>query len=113
MEANNLAARECAACQGGVPALKGTELTALQSQLADGWAVLDERQLRREFRFGTYAEAVDFTNRVAQIAEIQNHHPDLHLSYGKVVVEMWTHKIDGLTESDFIFAAKVDALDRT
>ena len=113
MKACDLANRECVPCKGDVPPLKGAELTALYSQLHDDWAVLAEHQLRREFHFDAYAGAVDFTNLVAQIAKIQNHHPDIHLSYGKVVVEIWTHKVGGLTESDFIFAAKVDALGNT
>ena len=107
---SELAAKDCIPCKGGVPPLKGTDLTALQAKLGNGWQVINEHHLEKEYRFKTYAECVAFTNQVAAIAEEQNHHPLIFLSYGRVKVSIWTHKIDGLTESDFIFAAKTEEL---
>lgn len=107
---NDLATKECVPCQGGVVPLKGAELTPLQKQLGQGWRVVEEHHLEREFSFDDFKQALAFTNQVGELAEAVNHHPDLYLTYGKVTVKIWTHKIDGLTESDFILAAKIDAL---
>jgi 4a-hydroxytetrahydrobiopterin dehydratase len=95
-------------CKGGVPPLKGPALLELQSQLGSGWQVIKEHHLEKEYRFKNFREALAFTNRVGTIAELQGHHPDLELGWGRVKILLWTHKIDGLTESDFIFAAKAD-----
>ena len=105
-----LAAEKCVPCRGGVPPLRGAELEELRRQLRGEWRVVDEHHLEREFSFPDFAQALTFTNRVGAIAEEEGHHPDLYLSWGKVGVETWTHKIDGLTESDFILAAKIDKL---
>jgi 4a-hydroxytetrahydrobiopterin dehydratase len=99
-----LAKKECVPCKGGVPPLKGAELEALKKQLGHGWTVVDEHHLEKEFPFPDFATALAFTNRVGEIAEREGHHPDIHLAYGKAVVTVWTHKIDGLTESDIVFA---------
>jgi 4a-hydroxytetrahydrobiopterin dehydratase len=107
---SELASQQCVPCRGGVPPLKGEDLTRLASQLAEGWRVVDEHHLEREFRFKNFREALTFTNQVGELAEEQDHHPDLLTAWGKVKVTIWTHKIDGLTESDFVFAAKVDQL---
>ena len=107
---SGLAEKECVACQGGVPPLKGGELAGLSGQLAAGWRVVNEHHLEREFKFPDFRQALAFTNRVGQLAESQNHHPDIYLAWGRVKLTLWTHKIDGLTESDFVFAAKVDQL---
>ncbi len=106
---SQLAEKKCVPCAGGVPPLKGAELARLQQDLGADWQVIGEHHLEKEYKFHTYTEAVEFTNRVARIAEEQNHHPDILLVYGKVKVTIWTHKINGLTESDFVFAAKVEA----
>jgi 4a-hydroxytetrahydrobiopterin dehydratase len=90
--------------------LKGRELGGLASQLAAGWRVVNEHHLERDFKFADFRQALAFTNQVGQLAESQNHHPDIYLAWGKVKLTLWTHKIDGLTASDFVFAAKVDAL---
>ena len=103
-----LAERECAPCKGGVPALKGAELAVLRDQLDPSWTVVDEHHLEKSFAFKAYRDAVAFAVNVAAIAEKENHHPDILLVWGKVTVTIWTHKVDGLTESDFIFAAKVE-----
>jgi 4a-hydroxytetrahydrobiopterin dehydratase len=95
---------------GGVPPLKGKELESLRQQLDGDWRVVDEHHLEKSFRFKNFREALTFTNRVGELAEEQNHHPDICLAWGKVMLSIWTHKIDGLTESDFIFAAKAERL---
>jgi len=107
---SELAKKECVPCSGGVPPLKGSELEVLRRQLVEGWAVADEHHLEKEYQFDDFRQALDFTNKVGEMAEDQNHHPDILLAWGKVKVTIWTHKIDGLTESDFVFAAKADAL---
>ncbi len=103
-----LATKECIPCKGGVPALKGQSLIDLSTQLAHGWKVIDEHHLEKEFSFKNFVEALEQTNRIGAIAEAQGHHPDIFLTWGKVGVKIWTHKIDGLTESDFILAAKIE-----
>ncbi len=95
-------------CKGGVPPLKGHDLVKLQNELGRGWHVVDEHHLEKEYTFDDWAQAMAFANRVSDVAEEQNHHPDVYITYGKVAVKIWTHKIDGLTESDFIFAAKCE-----
>lgn len=104
----DLASQECVPCKGGVPALKGQDLTALLQRLGHGWRVVDEHHLEKEYQFKDFAEALAFTNRVGAVAEQQGHHPDIYLTWGKVRLTVWTHKIDGLTESDFVFAAKAE-----
>ena len=103
---NELAAKQCVPCKGGVPPLEGEQLQNLE--LGQGWRVVDEHHLEKEYRFKNFKESFEFTKRVAELAEQQNHHPDIYLAWGKVRLTIWTHKIDGLTESDFIFAAKAD-----
>jgi 4a-hydroxytetrahydrobiopterin dehydratase len=102
-----LASRTCVPCKGGVPPLKGSELQALERQVA-GWKVINEHHLVKTFTFPDFVKALAFVNRIGDIAEQQGHHPDIYLTWGKVEVQIWTHKIDGLTESDFILAAKID-----
>ncbi len=105
-----LAQKECVPCRGGVDRLDTAGQRKLAAELAPGWNVRDGHQLEKEFKFKDFREALDFTNRVGELAESQGHHPDIHLSWGKVKLTIWTHKVDGLTESDFILAAKADAL---
>lgn len=107
---SDLADRECIPCKGGVPPLEGEELEELLGRLDNDWEVVDGHRLRKSYRFRNFREALDFTNRVGELAEEQGHHPDIHLSWGRVVLEIWTHKIDGLHESDFVLAAKADRL---
>jgi 4a-hydroxytetrahydrobiopterin dehydratase len=105
----SLAEKSCVPCRGGVPPLKGAELGNLSAQTPE-WQVVDEHHIERDFRFSDFRAALDFTNRVGDLAEDQGHHPDIYLAWGKVGIKIWTHKIDGLTESDFILAAKIDHL---
>jgi 4a-hydroxytetrahydrobiopterin dehydratase len=108
--ASSLADKKCVPCRGGVPPLKGGELERLHRELGGGWQVIGEHHLEKEFRLKDFRQALDLTNKVGELAEEVDHHPDICLAWGKVKVTIWTHKIDGLTESDFVFAAKVDQL---
>ena len=104
-----LSKKTCVPCRGGVPPLRGDELQALAKQLPE-WSVIDEHHIERTFEFNDFKQALAFTNRVGEVAEEQGHHPDIYLAWGKVGVKLWTHKIDGLTESDFVMAAKIERL---
>ncbi len=105
---SELAAKKCVPCRGGVPPLKGTELQALLAKLGGGWKAVNEHHLEKTYTFKDFKEALAFTNAVGEIAEREDHHPDIYLAWGKVRLTIWTHKIDGLTESDFVLAAKAD-----
>lgn len=117
---SELAQRACVPCRGGVPPLDDAHIVPLLAQLNSGWRVVERTDakrgqvkiLTRSFRFKDFAEAMQAAGRVGEMAEEQQHHPDLHVSWGRLGVEVWTHKIGGLTESDFIFAAKCDVLIR-
>jgi 4a-hydroxytetrahydrobiopterin dehydratase len=104
-----LSEKHCVPCRGGVSPLHGEELERLERQLP-GWQVVGGHHLLKSFTFPDFRTALDFVDKAGAIAEEQGHHPDLLLSWGKVEVKTWTHKIDGLTESDFILAAKIDLL---
>ncbi len=105
-----LAERECLACKGDVPPLKGEELAKFTRELDGQWKLVDGRQLEKEYKFENFRDALRFTNKVGELAEAVNHHPDIYLAWGKVKLQIWTHKINGLTESDFVLAAKADKL---
>ena len=105
---SDLAKKTCIPCKGGVPPLKGEKLDDLLEKLKNNWKIIKEHHLEKEYSFKNFKEALDFTIKVGVLAENQGHHPDIFLAWGKVKLIIWTHKIDGLTESDFIFAAKAD-----
>ena len=105
---SDLAKKSCIPCKGGVPPLKGEKLDDLLEKLKNNWKIIKEHHLEKEYSFKNFKEALDFTIKVGELAENQGHHPDIFLAWGKVKLTIWTHKIDGLTESDFIFAAKAD-----
>jgi 4a-hydroxytetrahydrobiopterin dehydratase len=102
-----LAEKTCVPCRGSVPPLTAEQIRPLLSEL-NSWNVVNNHHVENEFRFPDFTTALEFVNKVGAIAEEQGHHPDLFLAWGKVAVKIWTHKIDGLTESDFILAAKID-----
>jgi len=106
---SDLAAKRCVPCKGGVPPLKGEELHTLQRQV-EGWDVVEEHHLFKGFKFPDFRKALDFVNQVGKIAEEQGHHPVITLTWGKAEITIYTHKINGLTESDFILAARIDAI---
>lgn len=105
---SDLTQRTCEPCRGGVAPLSPDEAATYLSQL-DGWSILDDDHLVKDYAFADFATALAFANRVGAIAEREGHHPDVHLAWGRVRIETWTHKIDGLSPSDFILAAKIDA----
>jgi 4a-hydroxytetrahydrobiopterin dehydratase len=110
----SLADKTCVPCRGGVPSLKGTELEEIYRQLPEyaQWNVVDEHHLVRGYKFPDFRTALAFVNKVGELAEEQGHHPDILLGWGKVEITTWTHAVNGLTESDFILAAKIDRLAR-
>ncbi len=106
---SSLAEKTCVPCRGGVPPLKGEELQMLARQV-EGWEVVNEHHVKKSFKFPDFRAALAFVNKAGELAEEQGHHPDIYLAWGKVEITIWTHKINGLTESDFILAAKLDQL---
>ena len=104
-----LEAQHCVPCMGGVPSMAADEAATLLVELGAGWSINPAGHLRCDYRFGDFASAMAFANRVGDIADAEGHHPDLHVAWGRCGVEIWTHKIQGLTRSDFILAAKADA----
>src|SRR5712664_3523250 len=109
---SELAEKTCVPCRGGVPPLEGKELQEMHKRLPQWahWKVINEHHINREFKFPDFKQALEFVNKVGAVAEEQGHHPDILLTWGKAEITLWTHKVDGLTESDFIMAAKIDQL---
>ncbi|MCA9461108.1 MAG: 4a-hydroxytetrahydrobiopterin dehydratase [Nitrospira sp.] len=104
----SLADHTCIPCRGGIPPLPTEKIQELLQQLESGWALNEKGHLEKMYPFPNFADALAFVNRVGNVAEIEGHHPDLYLAWGTCKVEIWTHKIQGLTESDFFLAAKAD-----
>ena len=105
-----LSKSKCVPCQGGIEPLKGDALKTLTAQLSLEWQIVNEHHLEKVFKFKNFQQALDFVNSVGQIAESEGHHPDIYLSWGKVKITIWTHKVNGLHTNDFILAAKIDKL---
>ncbi|MFT4539505.1 MAG: 4a-hydroxytetrahydrobiopterin dehydratase [Planctomycetota bacterium] len=108
----NLADKECLPCRGGVPALPEDQAQKLLEQLDPAWGLSESGHLERAYAFPDFVTAMRYVNELADLAEEVHHHPDLHIGWGRCMVEIWTHKIDGLTESDFVFAAKAERVFR-
>ncbi|MEK7583555.1 MAG: 4a-hydroxytetrahydrobiopterin dehydratase [Patescibacteria group bacterium] len=111
----DLASQKCVPCEGGTPPLESARVDELAKQINPAWAIVpatatDAMRIRRNFKFKNFVEAMKFVNRVAELAEAEGHHPDLHIFYNKVLIELWTHAVSGLSENDFILAAKIDQL---
>lgn len=104
---SDLTEKKCTACESGVSSLPHDQIEALSHQL-NGWTVVNDHQLEKVYTFPDFRQALNFTNLIGELAEKEGHHPDIELSWGKVKVTTWTHKVDGLTENDFILAAKCD-----
>lgn len=104
-----LVSKHCVPCHGGVPPLTGEEASQLLGQL-EGWRVIEEHHLSKEYSFTNFAEALAFVNHVGETAEAEGHHPDIELGWGYARLKIYTHAIDGLSESDFILAARIDAV---
>ena len=107
---SELTAKTCIPCQGGIPPLKGEKLEEIHQKLGNNWEVVQSHHLTKSWTFPDFVQALAFTNQLGALAEEQGHHPDILLKWGEVQITMYTHKIDGLTESDFIMAAKIDEI---
>lgn len=105
---NDLASKKCVPCESGTPPLTKEEFTPFLKQLKLEWEVLEEKKIRHEFKFKDFVEAMKFVNKVADLAESENHHPNIHIYYSRVVIDLTTHNIGGLSENDFILAAKIE-----
>lgn len=110
IKAMDLTKKKCIPCEGNVPALNAREINDLEKEISKDWKILDQKKIFREFSFVSYKHTMDFVNKVANLAEEEGHHPVMHVYFGRVGIELWTHAIDGLTENDFILAAKIDVL---
>lgn len=106
----NLHQKKCVACEGGIPPLVEAQISPFMDEIGDQWRLLDAKRIVREYRLRNFKEAINFVYEVAKIAEEEGHHPEIHISYNKVVLELWTHAIGGLSVNDFIVAAKINAL---
>ena len=106
---SELTSKTCVPCKGGIPPLRGEALEVLKRQV-QGWDVAEEHHLFKTFKFPDFRKALDFVNKVGEVAEQEGHHPVITLTWGKVEIKIYTHKINGLTESDFILAAKIDTI---
>jgi len=106
----DLGEKKCKPCEGDVPPLDAKEIQELRVHIKSDWAIIDNKKLSKEYSFVNYKHTMDFVNKVAQLAENEGHHPVMHVYYGRVVIELWTHAIDGLSENDFIMAYKIDKL---
>lgn len=104
---SELSGKKCTPCEGGIPALSREKVAELARQL-DGWTVVENRKIEKEYRFPDFRQALAFVNRLGEVAEAEGHHPDIFLTWGKVKVTLWTHSVSGLSENDFILAAKAD-----
>ncbi len=105
-----LTKKKCKPCEGGVPKLTPEEIMHYMKQLKSPWEVVDDMKIMKDFEFSDYASTIEFVNKVAELAEQENHHPVMHVFFSKVRIELWTHAILGLSENDFILAAKIDEL---
>lgn len=102
--------KTCTPCQGGVPPLSPDIASKLLSEIGNGWTINESGQLYKEYKFNNFIEVIEFVNKISALAEEEAHHPDLSIAWGKCTVSIWTHKINGLTENDFILAAKIEAI---
>ena len=100
--------KKCKPCEGGIPKLGLEEIGGLLDQINKAWELIGETKIRREFHFVNFVQTMDFVNKVADISEKEGHHPEISLGYGHCEIEIWTHAISGLSENDFILAAKID-----
>jgi 4a-hydroxytetrahydrobiopterin dehydratase len=106
----DLLTKKCKPCEGGTPPLRINEIKEYMRQLSDGWKLEGDRKITRQYSFVNFRHTMDFVNKVASLAEDEGHHPVMHVHYGRVDIELWTHAINGLSENDFILAAKIDSI---
>lgn len=105
----SLADKQCEPCHGGIPALSSAQIQPFLKELKD-WNVTDDQRLHKSIKTKNFQQALDLANRIGAVAEEQGHHPDLLVRWGELRIELWTHAVGGLTEADFILAAKIDRL---
>ena len=106
----DLSKKKCKPCEGGVAPLGKEEVEDYKKEISDDWTVVYSTKISKEYSFVNFKHTMDFVNKVADLAEKEGHHPVMHVYYGKVVIELWTHAINGLSENDFIMASKIDKL---
>jgi 4a-hydroxytetrahydrobiopterin dehydratase len=106
-----LSKRKCVPCEGGVPKLNKSQIAEFNKMLKEPWEVIDDMKIQREYNFRDFNETMKFVNKAAEIAELEAHHPVMHVFYSKIVFEIWTHAILGLSENDFILAAKYNEIE--
>ena len=106
----NLTHKKCVPCEGGTPPLEGEKIQEYLSELKGSWELVSNKKIKRKFELKTFKEAINFVNKVAQLAEEESHHPNIRIYYNKVVIELTTHAIGGLSENDFIMASKIELL---
>jgi len=106
----DLSTKKCVPCEGGIRAFDPKQIEEYRQNIEVDWNVIDYKKITKEFHFEKYKQTINFVNKVAALADAENHHPVLHVFYGKLVVELWTHSVNGLSENDFILAAKIDKL---
>ena len=106
----NLKNIKCKPCEGGIASLSKTEIADFKKQIHKSWTVVDDKRISNEYFFVNYKHTMSFLNKIAALADEEGHHPVMHVYYNKIVVEIWTHSINGLSENDFILASKIDEL---
>lgn len=106
----HLTDKKCVACEGGMPPLNEKEIAGYMAELKNPWEVVDNKKIKKEFKFKNFKESIEFVNKIAHLAESEGHHPDIYILYNIVGIELWTHAIGGLSENDFIMAAKIETL---
>jgi 4a-hydroxytetrahydrobiopterin dehydratase len=106
----DLSKKKCIPCEGGIPMLTEDEVAEYLQHIHDAWRVTENKKLSREIAFMDYKQTMAYVNRVADLADTEGHHPVLHVYYSKVIIDLWTHAIGGLSENDFILASKIDKL---
>lgn len=110
MKETELLNKKCKPCEGGIPPLNEDEIKFFKKQIDSNWQIIQNKLLRKEFAFVNFKHTINSVNKIAELAESEGHHPVMHVYFGKIIVELWTHAIDGLSENDFIMAAKLDEL---
>jgi len=106
----DLLSKKCVPCEGGMEPFGQKLIEIYLKELGNDWFVLENRKIAKDFQFRKYSQTIDFVNKVAELSDVENHHPVMHVYYGKVTIELWTHAINGLSENDFILAAKIDKI---
>jgi len=106
----DLSKKKCKPCEGGIAPLDKNEIAEYKKLIKDDWKVTENNKISKEYAFVNYKHTMEFVNKVANLAEEEGHHPVIHVYYGKVIIELWTFTINGLSENDFILASKIDKL---